>query len=593
MAHYGRLIGIMAPFRSLLSPKTLFVWDEVLENAFQSSKLELIEAIKDGVKKFDSKLRTCLSPDWSKIGIGYWLRQKHCVCDSVTPDCCSSGWKITLAGSRFLRAAEQNYAPVEGEALAIAWSLEDTRFFTMGCTDLVIATDHKPLVKIFGDKALDEITNVRILRLKQRTLMWNFNVVHVPGKLIPASDATSRNPSSSMDILAGLRGMRSGDSMEEDIIAANKSLVEKVVAITWDRVKSATQIDPNMNSLKEAIKSGFRGQKHDYSFDVQPFWAQRSELAIVDGVVMLEDRIVIPTSLRPLVCKSLHSAHQGVSGMERRAKSYVFWPGITKCIQRTRQQCESCNRMAPSQPNLPPVARKVPTVPFEAIAADYCKAGGYNYLITVDRFSNRPDVRRITQNSHNSGSLGLVKVMKRIFATFGVPEELSSDGGPEFAAKETGDFLTRWGVRHRISSAYHPMSNGRAEVTVKAMKRLLRDNVLPNGDVDSEAYVRAILQFRNTPDSDGGVSPSEILFGRKLRDVLPIKPRSQIFESSEVRPAWKKIWDERERTLQSRFTKQNKTLSEKTRDLPPPSSGRYMLGAESDRAISQTVGQDR
>jgi len=55
-----------------------------------------------------------------------------------------------------------------------------------------------------------------------------------------------------------------------------------------------------------------------------------------------------------------------------------------------------------------------------------------------------------------------------IFVTFGVPVEISSDSGPKFSAKVTKDFLKRWGIHHRMSSAYHPMSNGRAELAVKA-----------------------------------------------------------------------------------------------------------------------------
>ena len=83
---------------------------------------------------------------------------------------------MTLAGSRFLNGAEKNYAAIEGESLAIAWSLEQTKYFTMGCKNLVVITDHKPLVKIFGDRALNDIQNTRIFRLKQRTLPWLFKV---------------------------------------------------------------------------------------------------------------------------------------------------------------------------------------------------------------------------------------------------------------------------------------------------------------------------------------------------------------------------------------------------------------------------------
>ena len=83
---------------------------------------------------------------------------------------------MTLAGSRFLNGAEKNYAAIEGESLAIAWSLEQTKYFTKGCKDLMVVTDHKPLVKIFGDRILNETQNTRIFRLKQRTLPWLFQV---------------------------------------------------------------------------------------------------------------------------------------------------------------------------------------------------------------------------------------------------------------------------------------------------------------------------------------------------------------------------------------------------------------------------------
>ena len=89
---------------------------------------------------------------------------------------------------------EQRYAPIAGETLAVPWALEDSKFFILGCDDLVIATDLKPLVKIFGDQSLDEITNKRILRLKQWTLPWRFKIIHAPGHKIKASDATYHNP---------------------------------------------------------------------------------------------------------------------------------------------------------------------------------------------------------------------------------------------------------------------------------------------------------------------------------------------------------------------------------------------------------------
>ena len=123
------------------------------------------------------------------------LSQKYCDCVSDRSfGCCADGWKITLAGSRFLHQAEKNYAPVEGEALAVAWSLEQTKYFTLGCNDLVVVTDHKPLTKLLGDRRLDEIDNPRLFRLKWRTLIWRFKMEYQRGCSNPFADAVSRKP---------------------------------------------------------------------------------------------------------------------------------------------------------------------------------------------------------------------------------------------------------------------------------------------------------------------------------------------------------------------------------------------------------------
>ena len=85
-------------------------------------------------------------------------------------------------------AAEKRYAAIEEEALAVAWRLEQSRYFTPGCSNLLVVTDHKPLVKIFGNRTLDEIANTRLFRLKQRTLPWQFRMAYLPGKTNYAAD---------------------------------------------------------------------------------------------------------------------------------------------------------------------------------------------------------------------------------------------------------------------------------------------------------------------------------------------------------------------------------------------------------------------
>ena len=187
----------MLPFRELLKPGSTFLWNDELDNLLEESKSVIVSEIEEGVRIFDKQKPTCLATDWSKDGIGFWLFQKHCTCTSTLPFCCPTGWKVTLVGSGFTHPAESRYAPIEGEALAIADSLDKARFFVLGCSDLTIAVDHKLLLKILGNRLLEDIPNGRLRNLKEKTLRYRFKIVHIPGVKHLAADALSRHPTGS------------------------------------------------------------------------------------------------------------------------------------------------------------------------------------------------------------------------------------------------------------------------------------------------------------------------------------------------------------------------------------------------------------
>ena len=568
VAHYAQLREMLEPFRRFLSPKVPFEWDDELESAFRNSKSCIVEAIREGVKIFDITRRTCLLTDWSKSGMGYFLAQKHCECNSQSFGCCSDGWKITLAGSRFLSQTETNYAPVEGEALAVAWALEQTKFFTMGCNNLLVIVDHKPLVKIFGDRRLGEIDNPRLFRLKRRTLMWRFDIEYRPGKLNSFADAVSRNPNRYAEIAASTSPMHQDDIEEDSLVAGIFDDLGKFFAVTLERVKAESRSDKEIVQLTHAIKDRFPKSKSEMPSEIASYWEFRHGLTSLDGIAMYMDRIVIPVKLRSRVIENLHSAHQGTSGMCSRAQMTVFWPGITSDIDDARAKCRTCHRNAPSQAKLPPMEPRIPKFPFEMVYADYFKLQGNHYLIIGDRLSGWTEVFRTKAGSHAAGSRGLCEALRRVFATFGVPDNLSSDGGPEFSAIETKDLLERWGVNHTLSSAYFPQSNGRAEVAVRITKRLLEDNLGLDGIVNNDKIVRALLQLRNTPDKDCNLSPAEVLFGRPLKDAMPQLDKSvAIFESSQMHPTWHEAWTAKEKAIRARMVKTCERLEKSSKEL--------------------------
>ena len=92
VSNYAQLRDTMAQFKPFLSPRYKFSWSPKLEEAFQKSKAAITEGIRKGVEIFDLQKRTCLRPDWSKRGVGYFLLQQHCSFPSRLPDCCPGGW---------------------------------------------------------------------------------------------------------------------------------------------------------------------------------------------------------------------------------------------------------------------------------------------------------------------------------------------------------------------------------------------------------------------------------------------------------------------------------------------------------------------
>ena len=117
-------------------------------------------------------------------------------------------------------------------------------------------------------------------------------------------------------------------------------------------MKRSVAKDTEMLELVTWIEGGCLGMKGDLTGNVQEYWGIKGELSVSEGVPLYGERTIIPRSLRHAVITTLHSAHQGMTG-EQVFQSIGL--KFTMDIQTVRDQCMICNKIAPTQPKLPPV----------------------------------------------------------------------------------------------------------------------------------------------------------------------------------------------------------------------------------------------
>ena len=142
---------------------------------------------------------------------------------------------------------------------------------------------------------------------------------------------------------------------------------------------------------------------------------------------------------------------------------------------------------------------------------DLFPVGNHEYLACADRLTGWLILYYLSHGQANASRL--ILICRDIFQTYGAPEELSSDGGLPITSLPFKQFLQDWVVKHRPSSVAYPRSNGWAELAVKSAKRIISDRA-----------ARAILQYRNKPIQNMGLSPAQLLLHCWLCDFVPSQP---------------------------------------------------------------------
>ncbi|XP_045104418.1 uncharacterized protein K02A2.6-like [Portunus trituberculatus] len=186
--------------------------------------------------------------------------------------------------------------------------------------------------------------------------------------------------------------------------------------------------------------------------------------------------------------------------------------------------CSICAAVQPSQQREPLLSHKSPKTPWTKVGMDIFEFRGRHYFIMTDYSTNWfevSDMHRITTHA-------LIDQCRFQFGGHSVPLTVVADSGTQFRSAEFARFAREWNFEIVLSSPHYHQSNGKAENAVKTVKRILQKCHLGNQDP-----MLAILEWRNTPSEQTGVSPAQRLFARHCRTHLPVSqelllPRADI-----------------------------------------------------------------
>ena len=461
---------------------------------------------------------------------------------------------ITFASQR-LSATEMKYAQVEKEALAIMFGVKKFHQYLYG-RPFILVSDNKPLVSIFGSKrGIPPMSANRLQRYALFLSGYQFNIEYVNTKKNIA-DYLSRSP---LD-----PGMEDREHLETaDAYINYVKEMQNTLPITLDHVRLQIEKDENLVKVRQYIIDGWP-DKIDENI-LKPYFIRKDELSVESDCILWGLRLIIPEGLRKTVLSEIHKTHLGIVKMKGLARSYVWWPSLDKDLETIVKLCGQCLHYRNTPGKAPLINWDWPEEPWERIHMDFMgPVFKRQFLIISDAHSKWLECINMGTNISSSHT---IEKIRPIFSRFGLPKVVVTDNGRTFISVEFENFLKMNGIRHATIPVGHPATNGQAENGVKICKLALKkalhsQSTLASLDQKLESF---LLDYRNSIHGTTGVSPAELMFGRKIRsrfDIInPFKKNSSLDTKENNKFKLKKKVDEMQEKQQKYYkNSKRKTL---------------------------------
>jgi Integrase zinc binding domain/Integrase core domain len=242
---------------------------------------------------------------------------------------------------------------------------------------------------------------------------------------------------------------------------------------------------------------------------------------------------VISEAEKDIILYNMHSdplaGHFAVKGTVRRILERYYWPTIREDVKNYIRSCDACQRRGKPQTKEPLHPIQVGQ-PFSRVGIDVVgplneTKNGNKYIITATDYLTKWVEARAVRNAKKEDIAQFL--WEEIICRHGCPRELLSDRGAAFVSKIVERLLLIIGTTHRLSSAYHPQTNGLTERFNKTLCESLAKTASQHNKQWDIFLSATLFAYRTLQQSTTKQTPFFLTYGRQA--VMPVQLEIQSY----------------------------------------------------------------